>query len=152
MPWLGRARKYSVWMSPPFTHESTRTASTPSAIRRSLLSPSTNPWVRILAWPLSTFFHLLACFTPSCPCVVVTNSPFLCVEPVSRKSRPNPCCKALTNTITEISIGCYAVLGAPPSWSKQWKRITAYSKYMKYGIFPKPNVGQVSLRIMSIPG
>ena len=76
----------------------------------------------------------------------------VCVVPVSRKSRPNPCCNALTNAITETSIGCYAVLGAPRSWSKQWKKITAYSKYMKYGIFPKPNVGQVSLRIMSIPG
>ena len=89
MPWLGRARKYTMWMSPPFTRGSTRTASTPSAIRRSLLSLSTNPWGRTLASPLSTFFHPLACFTLSCPFVAVTNSPFLCVVPVSRKSRPN---------------------------------------------------------------
>ena len=36
----------------------------------------------------------------------------VCVVPVSRKSRPNPCCNALTNAITETSIACYAVLGA----------------------------------------
>ena len=152
MPWLGRARKYTMWMSPPFTRGSTRTASTPSAIRRSLLSLSTNPWGRTLASPLSTFFHPLACFTLSCPFVAVTNSPFLCVVPVSRKSRPNPCCNARTTAITGMSIGCYAVLGAPLSWSKRWKRITSYTKYVKYGIFLKPNVGQVSLPIMSIPG
>ena len=152
MPWLGRARKYTMWMSPPFTRGSTRTASTPSAIRRSLLSLSTNPWGRTLASPLSTFFHPLACFTLSCPFVAVTNSPFLCVVPVSRKSRPNPCCNARTTAITGMSIGCYAVLGASLSWSKRWKRITSYTKYMKYGIFLKLNVGQVSLPIMSIPG
>ena len=61
----------------------------------------------------------LVCFTPSCPCVVVANSPFLCVAPVSRRSRPNPCCIALNTAIIWTWIGCYAVLGAPPSWSKQ---------------------------------
>ena len=35
MPWLGRARKYPTWMSLPFTRGSTRTALTPSVIRRS---------------------------------------------------------------------------------------------------------------------
>ena len=126
-----------MWMSPLFTRGSKRTASTPSAIHRSLLSLSTNPWVHTLASPLSTFFHPLACFTPSCPFVAVTNSPFLGVVLVSRKSRPNLCCNARTTAITGTSIGCYAVLGAPLSWSNQWKRITSYTKYMKYGIFPE---------------
>ena len=41
--------------------------------------------------PRWTFFPLLVCFTPSCHCAAVTNSPFLSAAPVSRKSRPNPC-------------------------------------------------------------
>ena len=126
-----------MWMSPPFTCGSTRTASTPSAIRRSLLSLLTNPWGRTLALPLSTFFHPLACFTPSCPFVAVTNSPFLCVVPVSRKSRLNPFCNARITAITGTLIGCYAVLGAPLSWSKQWKRITSYTKFSAFSRSPK---------------
>ena len=46
----------------------------------------------------------------------------------------------------------YAVLGASPNWSKPWKRVTPNSKYMKYGIFSKPNVGRVSLPITSTRG
>ena len=44
------------------------------------------------------------------------------------------------------------VLGAPPSCSKPWKKVTTCSKYMKYGIFPKINVGRVSLPITTTRG
>ena len=144
MPWLGRARKYSMWMSPPFTHGSTRTASTPSAIRRSLLSPLTNPWGRILAWPLSTFFHPLACFTPSCPSVL-----YLCP---GRAGQTHAATHSLMPSLRRRLHATQYLVHLSLCWSKQWKRLTAYSKYMKYGVFLKPNVGQVSLQIMSIPG
>ena len=58
-------------------------------------------------------------FHPVLPVRSVTNSPFLCVVPVSRRSRPNSCCIALTTAITRTTIGCYVVLGAPSSWSKR---------------------------------
>ena len=152
MLWLGRARKYAMWMSPPCTRERTRTALTLLVIRRSSRNPLTNPWGRILVSPRWTFFQPLACSTPSCPCAVVTNSPFLCVAPVSRRSRPNPCCIALTTAIIRTWIGCYAVLGAPPSWSKPWKRGTPRSRSTKSGIFPPSYAGQVLLLITSTHG
>ena len=89
MSWPRRARKYATWMSPPFYPWVNKNC--PYPIRRSSLNPSTNPWGCILVSPPSTFFHLLVCFTLSCPCVAVTNSSFLCVVSVSRRSRPNPC-------------------------------------------------------------
>ena len=96
----------------------------------------TQPVDQSLGSPRWTFFPLLACSTPSCPCAAVTNSPFLCVAPESRRSRPNPCCIALTTAIIRTWIGCHAVLGAPPSWSKPWKRGTPWSRSTKSGIFP----------------
>ena len=74
---------------------------------------------------------------------------FFCVAPVSRRSRPNPCCNALTTAITRTWIGCYAVLGAPSSWSKQWKRGTPSSRSTKSGIFPPSNAERVFSPITS---
>ena len=59
--------------------------------RRSSRSLPTKPWDRILVWLPWTFYPLLVCSTPSCPCVAAKNSPFLSADPVSRKSKPNPC-------------------------------------------------------------
>ena len=113
MLWLGRVKRYAMLMSPPFTRGSTRTAPTPSAIRRSSLNPSTSPWGRILASPPWTFFPLLVCSTPSCPCAVAKNSPFLCVVPVSRKNMPNPCCVAPIIILIPTPIARYANLVHP---------------------------------------
>ena len=63
-----------------------------------------------------TFFHLLACFTLSCPYVVVTNSHFPSAVLASKRSRRNRCWLEAITVITRTRIGCYAVLGAPPSW------------------------------------
>ena len=100
-------------MSPPFTRGSTRTALTPLAIPRSSLSPSTNPWGRILGVATVDILSPAGFFQPVLPVRSGNKLPFLCVAPVSRRSGPNPCCIALTTAITRTWIGCYAVLGAP---------------------------------------
>ena len=54
----------------------------PSVIRKSSRNPSISPWGRILVSPRWTFFPLLVCSTPSCPCAVakthLSSLPHLC--------------------------------------------------------------------------